>query len=367
MAGAHLSIRIDPARLRPPRRARLKAAAAAVAEAAAPLRLHFVDADDRPVGKPRLLAPPRSHAVEVPGGAGGFDWHETVPPASLAVARLPAAAAGVRAFAGPRLVAALALAAAAAPAPGPPASRKLFNPAGRWTLTLVSDLFAAEKGFFDAAAALDGFIRSQPPFDEPATGARLQVEALFWPSPPGGLFNTHVDGRLVAGDNALVKRYLKKAKANGKLTIVLVNLGIRGGAGGTRDRPAWVTTTSGPNEVWQAVALHELGHSFGLADEYDDASQPVPEPHPLEPNVTDKRDAAKAPWASLVTPGAALDPTCPAGVSPPVPTGVVGTFEGARYRKTGRYRPTAECLMQRTDRGFCPVCQAEIRKRLAAT
>ena len=91
------------------------------------------------------------------------------------------------------------------------------------------------------------------------------------------------------------------AKANGRLTIVLVNLGIRGGAGGTQDRPAWVTTTSGPNEVWQAVALHELGHSFGLADEYDDASQPVPEPHPLEPNVTDRRNAAQAPWAALVT------------------------------------------------------------------
>jgi hypothetical protein len=363
MAGAHLSIPIDPAMLGQSAGAGLALAGPAVA---GPLSLQFVDADERPVGKPRPIETPQPVAVEVPGGAGGFDWEERMPPASLAVSQIPAGAAGVLAFAGPSLVASLALAEAAAPAPSPPVSRKVFNPAGKWKLTLVSDLFATEQQFFGAAAALDAFIRAQPPFKEPVTGARLQIEALFWPSPPGGLFNTKVDGRLVSGDNALVKRYLKKARSNGKLTIVLVNLAIRGGAGGTKDRPAWVTTTSGPNEVWQGVALHELGHSFGLADEYEDSSQTVPEPNPLEPNVTSKRNAAKAPWASLVTPGVALDPTCAAGAAPTTPAGTVGTFEGARYKKTGRYRPTAECLMRRTDRSFCPVCQVQIRKRLAA-
>ncbi|HYJ53460.1 MAG TPA: M64 family metallopeptidase [Allosphingosinicella sp.] len=361
MAGAHLSIPINPAKLL----ASDGDFGLAAHSAAGPLSLQFVDADERPLGKPRPLEMPRPVAMEVPGGAGGFDWHKTLPPASVAVARIPAAAAAVHAFAGDNLMAAMPLAAAMAPGPTPPASRKIFNPAGRWKLTLVSDLFVAEKDFFDAAAALDSFIRGEPPFNEP-TGARLQIEALFWPSPPGGLFNTKVDGRLVFGDNELVKRYLKKAKAKGELTIVLVNLGTRGGAGGNKERPAWVTITSAPSEVWQAVALHELGHSFGLADEYDDSSQTVPEPSKLEPNVTDKRDATKAPWAPLVTPGIAVNPTCPAGVVPPAPAGVVGTFEGARYKKTGRYRPTAECLMQRTDKSFCPVCQAQIRKALAA-
>ena len=148
--------------------------------------------------------------------------------------------------------------------------------------------------------------------------------------------------------------------------MVLINRNIRGGAGGSKDRPAWVTTTSGPNESWQAVALHELGHSFGLADEYTNSAQPVPEPTPLEPNVTDRRNATRAPWAAMVTPGFPHDPTCAAGVRPPAPLGVVGTFEGARYRERGRFRPTAECLMDRTDRLFCPVCQAHIRKVLAA-
>lgn len=363
MAGAHLSIPIDPEQPTPRRGAGL---AHAGQVAAGPLRVQFVDSEERPVGKPRALERPQPIAVEVPGGAGGFDWHETVPPASVAVARMPAAAVGVHAFSGAHFLAAHALDAVAAAAPAPPVSRRAFNPAGRWKLVLVSDLFAAEKDFFDAAGALDAFIRAEPPFNEPTTGARLQIEALFWPSPAGGLFNTKVDGRLVSGDNALVGRYLKKAKSNGKLNVVLVNLGTRGGAGGSKDRPAWVTITSAPSEVWQAVALHELGHSFGLADEYDDSSQTVPEPHPLEPNVTDKRNAAKAPWAALVTPGIALDPTSPAGATLATPSGAVGTFEGARYKKTGRYRPTAECLMRRTDRSFCPVCQAQIRKRLAA-
>jgi hypothetical protein len=363
MAGAHLSIPIDPADLAP-------AADAAFAldspAAAATLSVQFVDSDERPVGKVRTLEMPRPRAVEVPGGEGGLDWQRTMPTASLAVARIPAAAAGIRAFAGPRLLAALPLDAAMAPAPVPPVSRRVFNATGRWKLTLVSDLFAAEKDFFDAAEALDTFIRNEPPFNDPATGARLQIEALFWPSPPGGLFNTKVDGRLVFGDNALVGRFLKKARAKGRLTVVLVNLGTRGGAGGNAETPAWVTITSAPGEVWQGVALHELGHSFGLADEYDNSSQTVPEPNPLEPNVTDKRDATRAPWAPLVTPGIAVNPTCPAGSAPSTPAGAVGTFEGARYKKTGRYRPTAECLMQRTDKSFCPVCQAQIRKALAA-
>jgi hypothetical protein len=150
----------------------------------------------------------------------------------------------------------------------------------------------------------------------------------------------------------------------GLLTVVLVDLPRRGGAGGGQGRPAWVTITSGANETWEAVALHELGHSFGLADEYTNADQPTPEPLPLEPNVSSESDPARAPWASLCTPGHPAIPTCAAAVQPPVPLGIVGTFEGARYKDTGRYRPTAECLMQRTDRAFCPVCEAAIARVL---
>jgi hypothetical protein len=277
---------------------------------------------------------------------------------------VPGDAVAVRARSGPIVVAQLPLAAASAK-PAPPADKATFNPAGKWTLLLLSELFTDKGRFFGFAGALDQYIRSQAPFSHNPHGG-VRIEALFWPSPAGGLFNTSQNGRLVYGDTALVNAFVAKSGARGRLTMVLVDLPQRGGAGGGQGRPAWVTITSEPTETWQAVALHELGHSFGLADEYTNSDQPTPEPHPLEPNVTDRSDPAKAPWAALCTPGHPGKPTCAAATRPPAPLGVVGTFEGARYTETGRFRPTAECLMQRTDRPFCPVCQAAIAKALAA-
>jgi hypothetical protein len=358
MADHHLSLRLAPEPL--------AAAAAASGSAPARLTLEFLDAAGEPTGRRVRPVVPAPVVVEVPSGTAGFDRQSIVPPVSVAAAGIADEAVTVRARAGGVLLAEMPLSAAAARAPHPPADRRVFNPAGKWKLLLVAEEFADAPTFFAACAALDSFIRSQPPFFDPALSARFQIEALFWPSPPGGLFNTHSDGRRILGDNKLVNKFVKAAKTKGNLTIVLVNRPVRGGSGGAKDRPAWVSITSAPNERWESSAMHELGHSFGLADEYDDSTQPTPEPHPLEPNITDKRNAAKAPWAALCTPGIPSNPTCAAGIVPPVPLGVVGTFEGARYRPTGRYRPTAECLMQRTDRQFCPVCQAHIRNGLAS-
>jgi hypothetical protein len=330
------------------------------------MTVEFLDKDGNTVGsRLRPVVPPPFHA-EVPNGDAGMNWHKPDPHLNVAPRSVPDEAVAIRARAGATVVAQMPLAAAASAKPSPPADRRVFNPAGKWTLLLLSELFADKDRFFGFAAALDDYIRKQAPFSTKAVGAALRVEALFWPSPPGGLFHTRQNGRLVYGDTALVNAFLSKSGAKGRLAVVLVDLPARGGAGGGQGRPAWVTITSEPTETWQAVALHELGHSFGLADEYANAEQPTPEPKPLEPNVTDRSDPAKAPWAALRTPGHPGSPTCAATVLPPAPLGVVGTFEGARYRSTGRYRPTAECLMQRTDRPFCPVCQAAIARALAA-
>lgn len=328
--------------------------------------LEFLNREGSRVGarlRPKIPQPLR---VEVPAGDGRMAWHGIDPHLSVAAKTVPAGAASVRALSHGAPIAAFSLAAAAAPKPSAPAARRVFNPAGRWTLLLVSELFADKDSFFTEAAQLDAYIRAQDPFSRPGVAAALRVEALFWPSPAGGLFNVQHPDRRVWGDNDLVNRYLKKAKANGRLAIVLVNLPVRGGAGGGGGRPAWSTITSDPGETWEAVALHEIGHAFGLADEYTEASGAVPEPHPLEPNVTDRDDPAAAPWAALRSPGFPARPTCAASVHPQGPAHVVGTFEGARYKATGRYRPSLECLMQRTDRPFCPVCADHVAKTLAA-
>ena len=343
-----------------------ESAHAAAAPGATPrARLEFLDRSGARVGAALRPAMPVPIHAEVPRGDGGFAWHAPDSHLSVAAKDVPAGAVAVRAVAGGALLAAMPLAAAAAPQPSPPADRHVFNPAGKWTLLLVSELFGDAPTFFAHAAALDAYIRAQDPFSRPGVAAGLRVEALFWPSPAGGLFKVQHPDRRVFGDNDLVNRFVAKAKAKGRLTIVLVNLPVRGGAGGAAGvRPAWSTTTSDPGETWEAVALHEIGHAFGLADEYSDAASPVPEPSPLEPNVSDRSDPAKTPWAALRTPGFPAAPTCAAAVDPQHPAHVVGTFEGARYRATGRYRPTLECLMQRTDRPFCPVCADHIARAL---
>ena len=347
-----------------PPRARSRLGFAPSAATPKMVEIELLDAERKPVAAPVEVPLPKPLDVEVPSGDAGFGWARVTPPLSVKVGAAEGAEM-VRARAGGRVLGFAPLA-VAAPKPTLPAARRVFNPDGNWKLVLVSERFGDADAFFAAAAQLHAFIMAMPPFSEAAVGRRLQLEALFWPSGPDGLFNTKVDGRRVFGDHDRVRKFVKKSGAKGKLVIVLVKSHVRGGAGGTGKRPAWVTIASDANERWEGVALHELGHSFGLADEYDDSAQPVPEPKKLEPNVTDKRDATKAPWATLRTPGLAHNPTCDADGNPAVPPGTVGTFEGARYKRTGRYRPTAECLMRRTDRTFCPVCQAAIRRVLGA-
>jgi hypothetical protein len=358
MDHVHLSVPLDHRHV-------AKAHADAAPAAGAPrLTVEFLDKAGKRVGT-RLRPPiPEPLHVEVPNGEAGFDWHAPDPHLSLGTKPIPHEAVALRAGTAARFFAEMPLSAATAAAPSPPAERRTFNPAGRWALLLVSEKFSDKDRFFGFVAQLDAYIRAQPPFSRQPVGDAIRLEALFWPSPAGGLFNTQQNGRLVYGDNDLVNRFVAESGATGQRTVVLVDLPIRGGAGGATGRPAWVTITSAANEAWEAVALHELGHSFGLADEYSNAEQPTPEPDPLEPNVTDRSDPAQAPWAALCTPGHPADPTCAGTVNPPAPLNVVGTFEGARYRATGRYRPTAGCLMRSTDQPFCPVCQAVIAEAL---
>lgn len=152
---------------------------------------------------------------------------------------------------------------------------------------------------------------------------------------------------------------------------MVVNSSIWGGAGGT------IATTS-TAVGWEAVAIHELGHStFGLADEYeywagcgvDTTQNTYTGPEPSEVNVTINTNRSTLKWGSLVLASTSLPTTSNADCTRcdpqpnPLPAGTVGAFEGARYYHCGIYRPEFDCMMRNLT-GFCAVCRRRARETL---
>jgi uncharacterized repeat protein (TIGR01451 family) len=141
--------------------------------------------------------------------------------------------------------------------------------------------------------------------------------------------------------------------------VVLVNDSTYGGSGGS-----FSVVSTNVNAV--DVARHEFGHTFSrLTDEYTTAYPGFPAcsdvagAAPCEANATDQTSRALLKWAPFVLPTTPLptpDTTAYAGV--------VGLFQGARYRPTGIYRPERSCLMNTLGVPFCAVCRQEFVLRL---
>jgi hypothetical protein len=134
------------------------------------------------------------------------------------------------------------------------------------------------------------------------------------------------------------------------VALVAANTAEYGGSGGAATvfslNPEWMTE----------IAIHELGHGwFKLADEYSDAGQAATM-EPVEANVSGTCERAQLKWA--------VDPTVPLPTLINSPTGVVGAFEGAKYRRTGIFRPAFECKMRTPGKPFCRVCAGEIEAEL---
>src|SRR6478672_6998101 len=116
--------------------------------APARLTLEFLDEGGNRVGGRLRPLVPQPYRVEVPNGDSGFDWHRPDPHLSVPAKAVPEGAVRLRARVGRAPFAEMALAAAAAPKPSKPADRRVFNQAGKWTLLLVSELFADKERFF---------------------------------------------------------------------------------------------------------------------------------------------------------------------------------------------------------------------------
>lgn len=112
------------------------------------------------------------------------------------------------------------------------------------------------------------------------------------------------------------------------------------------------------------VYVHEFGHLFmGLADEYDGNSAEMynQKVEPWEENITSLVDFDRKEWSKMVKDGVAI-PTevCASNED------VIGVYEGAGYVTKGLYRPWMDCIMKslkETD-GFCPVCQAALKRQI---
>lgn len=240
----------------------------------------------------------------------------------------------------------------------------------KFIFPIVSERF---DDFAHFAAKLDEFqhwLVQQPPFNEPAISGAIAVKGLFWPSDTAiGLFNTpdpppHPTDRRFFGNRIVARKLVKEHLKGAAASLILINSRARGGAGGTPGFSAWSSIASENGEFWGAVALHEIGHSLGLADEYVDRNFSLREPIPLEPNVSAERRCGSTSWGGKVTVDPNLAPSHPANHAGAVPD-VIGTFEGARYKPTGRYRPMQHCLMRETSKPFCQICRDHIRTILA--
>ena len=115
------------------------------------------------------------------------------------------------------------------------------------------------------------------------------------------------------------------------------------------------------------IALHELGHVFGLADEYEEGLGKYQPPEPASVNVTKKTAGLK--WGAMVLPTTAVptrvNAACRQGPTGPVPKGIIGALEGAKGHECNIYRPSAACKMRDVGDDFCAVCQDHISAKLA--
>jgi hypothetical protein len=268
-----------------------------------------------------------------------------------------------------------------------------------WVLVLVSELFGKWDDFHAVCREFIEHVLVTPPFSDPDIKPLIGFELVFAPATEKGLFGTREairrvqqanagkpesqQDRRIFGNNKAVADFLKTMrwrgkKGGGNMVLVVVNSTARGGAGGAGDgTPTWTTITGGANENWKDVALHEMGHAFGLADEYYAADPPK-----LEPNLSRHADPGKAPWARYWADRNAAPWSQPSGSQATLDAlaaqtvdlfdgrtryaSMVGTFQGARYDATKYFRAAFDCRMHHTNVDFCLCCQQVIREAIMA-
>ncbi|MFD4642889.1 M64 family metallopeptidase [Lentzea sp. NPDC058436] len=201
------------------------------------------------------------------------------------------------------------------------------NVKSKWEELSAVEPFATYKQYFNVWQV--NVVSPESGVDHDPTKGILKNTALdmgFWCQ--GRDANTE---RLLCVNETKAKQFAAQAPQADQV-IALGNTTKYGGAGGS------VATASGSNAQAGQIAIHELGHSIGgLADEYDYPYVNYTGTEPREINVT--KDPTGAKWGDY------LGQPSPDG-------GVIAPVEGARYYKTGLYRPTANSIMRTLGKEF---------------
>lgn len=186
--------------------------------------------------------------------------------------------------------------------------------------------------------------------------ARTYFDARFPGTFPGSLLPPHlllVDEVLVHDTvahelDAYAQQYaLPQELALPHKIIVLVNTPFDGGSGGNGDGIAVASAA-----IHVRTALHELGHTFGLVDEYPSGGGPGP-------NLATAISPLPAWWEGLV--GETPRPT---HAGPGIGFHTVGVFEDLEISPT-HYRSQWLCRMRASlHDAFCQACSRCIQERL---
>jgi IgA Peptidase M64/CARDB len=247
------------------------------------------------------------------------------------------------------------------------------DPANRVDIVVLGDGYtAADLAQYDAdvETLVRGFF-AQEPFSEYQryfNVHRIDVTSIDSGADhpernPPVLKNTALDStyncagiqRLICADLSKVNAVLAASvSANMRdVVLVVVNDPEYGGSGGA------IGVVSVHPEVVE-LALHELGHSFGLlADEYGGPPPPFCDSavEPAEANATKETVREFLKWANWVAPETPI-PT-------PGPTvGMPGNYQGAKYCDTDLYRPTFNSKMRALGVPFEQVNSEQLVKRV---
>ncbi len=251
-------------------------------------------------------------------------------------------------------------------------SSKAAPDALRWVVVAEGYREAEREVFFaDAGLLLDAlFADATYAFVSP----HVEVHGLFVSSPQAGAdhpskgvfvdtaFDAHYEAfgvdRLLVVENSKVLAAVGAAMPSYDLAIVLVNDGAYGGSGGP-------VPVASKHHASPEILRHELGHTVaGLADTYETPYPGYP-PGDDEPNVCSAEHLGALPWAVWVEAGTPIPTDVALAAGPYHP---VGAYEGARYLKTGMYRPAPTCLMRDLKSDWCDVCrEAVVRSVLSET